>query len=154
MNYFVSLGIACCVSAISAQSLEPHVLSELNVRTYALPPSGLPDQASLHTLHSELGSALSTLPGVALRTQGRHGGEPVAVLGYGRWLTCRNGLHRLARPVPRMDPPADFVCRPPNRTVSVKFGLCWSMALSPLAAEFKTSQPGTFMEQPRPKRRK
>lgn len=107
MKRILSLGIACGVSAISAQSPESHTLPELRVRTYALPPSSLPDGASLHMRHSELGSALDSLPGVALRTQGLHGGEPVIRgLGWERVATRYNGLPLYGACPSRMDPPA------------------------------------------------
>ncbi|MDA3874461.1 MAG: TonB-dependent receptor [Kiritimatiellae bacterium] len=123
MNYVVSFGIACCVSAISAQSLEPHVLPELNVRTYALPPSELPDSATLHTRHAELGRALHTLPGVALRGQGRHGGEPVIRgLGWERVATRYNGLSLYGACPSRMDPPVSLFSAAGLEKVEVETG--------------------------------
>lgn len=123
MNYFASLGIACCMTAISAQPLEPHHLPELTVRTYALPPSELPDSASLHSRHLELGRSLNTLPGVALRGLGHHGGEPVIRgLGWERVATRHNGLSLHGACPSRMDPPAGLFSAAGLESVAVETG--------------------------------
>ncbi len=109
MYRFLYVGVACVVSAVSAQTLETHTLSPLQVSNRALPASEISSTLSLPEQQQELGKTLSSLPGVSLRQQGAHGGEPVLRgLGWERVTTQYNGLCLYGACPSRMDPPVSM----------------------------------------------
>jgi len=112
MNRILSVGIACGVSAVLAQSPESHTLPALHVHgdsNATLPPVSLIHPLPLDQAHEELGEAISILPGVHLSARGAHGNEPVLRgLGWERVATEINGLPLYGACPSRMDPPASL----------------------------------------------
>jgi iron complex outermembrane receptor protein len=103
------IGAAFVVSAVSAQPLDTRTLSPITVSDQALPASQLDPKLSLAGKQTELGKTLDLLPGVSLRQQGAHAGEPVLRgLGWERVTTQYNGLSLYGACPSRMDPPVSI----------------------------------------------
>ncbi|MGA0333845.1 MAG: TonB-dependent receptor domain-containing protein [Kiritimatiellia bacterium] len=117
------VGAVLVVSAVFAQSPETHQLSPLQVSRRALPESRPDSRFSLASEQERLGATLDSLPGVALRSQGAHGGEPVLRgLGWERVSTQYNGLCLYGACPSRMDPPVNLFSAASLQEVLVELG--------------------------------
>jgi iron complex outermembrane recepter protein len=123
MHRSIFVGAVLVVSTVSAQSLQTHTLSPLQVSNRALPESRLDSTLSLATQQQELGTALNSLPGVSLRSQGAHGEEPVLRgLGWERVSTQYNGLCLYGACPSRMDPPLSLFNAASLQSILVELG--------------------------------
>ncbi|MDF3130372.1 TonB-dependent receptor [Kiritimatiellaeota bacterium B1221] len=123
MYRLLLVGAASVVSAVSAQSLETHTLTPLQVSNRALPASEVSSVLALPEQQQELGKSLNTLPGVSLRQQGAHGGEPVLRgLGWERVTTQYNGLQLYGACPSRMDPPVSMFTADSLQSAMIELG--------------------------------
>lgn len=127
MNKPLLLGGACL--ALSAHSELPE--SYLSLPPYELeasasdtqPPLAPPPHLFLSLEDQELSSSLRLLPGVTLRAQGGHAGEPVVRgLGWERVTTQHNGLNLYGACPSRMDPPVNLFTAGELDTISIELG--------------------------------
>ena len=124
MNRILTAGVVAVSMAAHAQPT-PTELPDLTIQAdgTALPSNRPRSAPAPQTADSALARELATLPGLHLRTQGGHGGEPVIRgLGWERVSTRYNGLPLYGACPSRMDPPVNLFHPTDLSKISVDIG--------------------------------